>query len=394
MNIFAISSLVNFISVVVVGAFVYMKNKAGDANRKFLLFVFAMAFWSGNYFIWQLAKDASTALLFSRLLMIGAIFISITLFHFVLAVLGLIEQKKKWLIFGYSFAAVLLLFSFSPYFVKDVAPKLMFPFWPEPGFLFHIYLIFDMTLFFLYSCILLYKGYRQASGIRRTQLFFLFICALITIVNGWTNNLLWYNIPVAPYGNFGVPVLMIGIAYIMVKYSFLVPTPALAAETIVKAIPDLLIVFDRDFKIAFTNVPTLSILGYEKGDIYGKPFESVVSVPNLAELKEKMLASPITEYELDFVTKNNQKIPVHLNSYPLKQSMSNVVIGVVTVGHDMRQINDYIQGLKETKEALEKSNNELNDKYKEVERVNKLMVDRELRIIELKEQIKKMGGQA
>lgn len=220
MNVFAVSGLVNAISVSLLGAFVYIRNRASEINKRYALFCFFVAFWCYNYFFWQIAKDVKTALFFSRGLMAGAIFIPICFLHFVLVLLNLVNQKKRILTFGYFIFAIFFILNFSPYFVKDVAPKLFFPFWPEAGVTFGPFLAIWFW-YCLYPCLLLYKALRQSSGVKRNQLKYVLLGILIGYSSGSTNYFLWFDIPVAPYGNFIVPLFVGIMAFAIVKYNLM-----------------------------------------------------------------------------------------------------------------------------------------------------------------------------
>ena len=74
--------------------------------RYLFLFCLAVASWSYSYFMWQIATDAVSALFWSRILMIGAIFTSIFYLHLVLVYLNLDKEKfyRTTLIIFYLFS--------------------------------------------------------------------------------------------------------------------------------------------------------------------------------------------------------------------------------------------------------------------------------------------------
>jgi len=217
MLFYAITGLINAITSIILSIFVYFKNRKATLNKNFALFALATAVWSFSYFFWQIAKDFQSALFWSRGLMMGAIFIPVCYFHFVLSLLDLYREKKRLLVFGYIFSFLFFIFNFTPLFVKNVAPKLFFSYWPEPGIIFHPFLLMFFG-FVVYSWYLMFKALRELTGTRREQVKYVLIGTLIGFLGGSTNYLLWYDVPIPPYGNLLVAVYIIFISYAIVKY--------------------------------------------------------------------------------------------------------------------------------------------------------------------------------
>jgi len=217
MNIFAVSGLINTISVFALGSIVYFKNRKKEINIRYALFCFFVAFWSFSYFFWQNSQDRNSALLWSRYFMAGAIFIPICFLHFVLLLLDLYEKRKKIVNAGYLIFLLFFILNFTHLFIKDVKPKMFFKFWPIPGPVFSIFLLI-WFLYCFYPCYLLIKYYKKFSGIRQQQLKYVLIAILIGYTSGSTNYFLWYDIPIAPYGNFVVPLFVGMMAYAVVRY--------------------------------------------------------------------------------------------------------------------------------------------------------------------------------
>jgi hypothetical protein len=151
MSTFAIIELINAISVGLLGAFVYLKNKRHNINTTYALFCFFVAFWSFCYFLWAIANSRESALFWNRILMAGAIFIPISFLHFTYIFIYPPEKyadHKKTIIGGYILFFIFFVLDFTPFFIKDVSPKLSFKFWPEPGIAFIPFFIFCV-----YCCI-------------------------------------------------------------------------------------------------------------------------------------------------------------------------------------------------------------------------------------------------
>jgi len=217
MLFYAITGLINAIGSIFVGLFVYSQNRKNEINKVFALLCLSIVIWSLPYFLWQMSTKASTALFWSRALMIGAIFIPITFYHFILVFLDLMKRRKVVLIFGYLLAITFLILDFTPLFVRDVSTALNFPYWPKAGKFYAPFLL----MFFVYTvlgCFLLLKAHKKSEGIKKIQIKYLLAAAIFGFVGGATNYPLWYNISILPIGNALVILYPLLTAYAIIKH--------------------------------------------------------------------------------------------------------------------------------------------------------------------------------
>jgi len=217
MSFYALIALINAITSLVLGVFVYSHDRRSGVNRYFGLFALSVAFWSIGYFFWQVAREHESALFWVRTLMAGAILIPVFYFHFIAAFVNAVQKVKSALVFGYGLALTFVLFDlFTPYFVQDVSQKLSFQFWPNPGIAFHPFLL----MFFGYVCYawyLLILTARNSQDHKKTQIHYVFWGTFIGFLGGSTNYLLWYDIPIPPVGNLAVSVYVGMIAYAIIR---------------------------------------------------------------------------------------------------------------------------------------------------------------------------------
>ncbi|MDX9892968.1 MAG: ATP-binding protein [Patescibacteria group bacterium] len=214
---YALSALINALTSLILGTFVVVKNFRNKVNLTFGLFAFSVAFWSIGYYLWQMSGTSEIALFWCRVLMAGAIFIPIFYFHFVLALIGLLEKKRLVLVVGYVIFISFFFLNFTSFFVNRVEPRLYFKFWPLPGPAYHGFLIL-WFLYVAYSTYLLYQKYKNSSGTIRQQIKYVFLGMVIGFAGGSTNYLLWYGIPIPPVANILVSVYVGSIAYAIAKY--------------------------------------------------------------------------------------------------------------------------------------------------------------------------------
>jgi len=215
MDFYIISALINAVTSLVLGFLVLSQGRTRRLNILFFFFTFAIAFWSVAYFFWQISINAEQALSWSRVLMIGAIFIPVLYFHFVVVFLNI---KKRILVYlAYILAIIFLFLNFTTYFIVGVSQKLNFQFWPTAG---PIYSLFLLTWLFyaIYTAYLLYKYLNIETGIRRKQLTYILLGTIIGYAGGITNYFLWYGVLIPPVGNILASVYVLFVAFAILKY--------------------------------------------------------------------------------------------------------------------------------------------------------------------------------
>jgi len=217
MDYFKITTLINAITSITLGLFVYLKNVRKLVNKVFGLMSLSIAFWSYSWWMNQLSEDRITGLFWTRSLNIAAIFIPIFYLHFILAWLGKHKEKRKILLFGYIASFIFLIFGFTPLYIKDVVPKLSFKYFAEPGVVHPFFLALFLGLV-IYACYLMAKAYSKSIGFRRNQIKYVLIASIVGFGGGFTNYLLFYDILIPPVGNPFVFFYTIILAYSIVRH--------------------------------------------------------------------------------------------------------------------------------------------------------------------------------
>ncbi|GEM_PF-623991 len=210
---FAITSVISLFSAI----FVLSKSSVSKTNVSFSLFSLCVAAWSGFYVLFCFSGSAYEALAWDRGLMTAAVFIPATFFHFTADFLSLEAKLFRYIAANYLISGLFALLMPSKLFVKDIIPLFGFPYWPEPGILFHpFFLWFGLCVIFAHY--LLIKAFFAERGIKKEQIKYVFFGTLIGFIGGSTNYFMWYKIPIPPVGSPLVSVYVITIAYAITRY--------------------------------------------------------------------------------------------------------------------------------------------------------------------------------
>lgn len=214
----AYTGLINAVTSIGLGVFVLASKRRSPIVGWFSVFCFSVAYWAMHYYWWLTAGDESAALYHIRHAMLGALVIPAA---FVAFSLRLINRKNRLVNFSNLVCCALFVsVIFTPLFIERVEQRMFFPYWPVPGFLFHLLLLFFL-LNTCYAHYILWKGMHEARGIQRTQLKYVFTGTLLGFIGGSTNYFLWYNIPIPPFLNLLVSLYIIAVSYGIARYKLM-----------------------------------------------------------------------------------------------------------------------------------------------------------------------------
>lgn len=140
------------------------------------------------------------------------------------------------------------------------------------------------------------------------------------------------------------------------------------SESIIGSLVDTLIVFDLNGFIMSANRATLDLLGYEEKEIVGKEIGKIIFKGERPVEKDffndLIRLNLIKHIEFVYVAKNDKRIPMSFSGSVMR-SESGEIYGVLGIARDMRQINELIANLQETKEELEVLSKNLERKVEE-----------------------------
>lgn len=154
---------------------------------------------------------------------------------------------------------------------------------------------------------------------------------------------------------------------------------------VLEAAPDAMVIVDRFGIIEMVNAQAMRLFGYERSEMMDQVVELLVPEPlrdRHAQHIQDFIAAPRQgvlrpDLELHGRRKDGSEFPTEITLSPLHTDSGLLIISAI------RDITER----KRAEEELRLRNSELHAKNDELERFNRAMVDRELRMIELKQEV-------
>jgi len=349
-----------------------------------------MTVWSIGDTLGMIATNETASFFWERIGSVGASFVGVSFLYFVLTVLYPEKATSKPRLFWLFFPATILsiLTFFTPIFITGVK-KMAWGYMVDNTSYF-IFLSLYVSGLTAWAIIVAINSLRKLNDLQKRQMGLFIIAYLIPLSAGIVTEV------VAPYFGWEIPPLTMassGIAVIIIfyaikKYEFLSISPALALSQIFNTIDDILIVLDEKNQIVLTNNAIEKNLGFVPSELIGDSLAVIFNNPksSVAENNEDYFNRTWKDQRVEISSKDGtKKIPFLINgSYIFS---SGIKRGLVLVMRNMSQIDELLINLKKKTEESEFSKKELIKNLEELKKMNNFMVDRELKIVELKKQI-------
>ena len=144
------------------------------------------------------------------------------------------------------------------------------------------------------------------------------------------------SIPIPDLGhNMGL-IWAVGIVYVIVKYNFLVITPATAARNIISTMADTLILTDKTGRIVGVNQSACDLLGYEEEAFVGQTIEMIMAADSKHTINRLVQQKIIKNIDFDFKDIGGNRIPVSLSSSVL-MGKEQMLSGMVIIARDISE---------------------------------------------------------
>lgn len=219
MNLFALSGILLTATGSIMASIMLWKGKT-KTQRLWAFFCLSVLFWGVGSFQIATTKDSAVADFWWRVTHIGVILIPVLFIHFVYQFL---EIKKTRLIFiSYILAVLFLVVNFiDGLFIANMRWVFGQFYYDSPPGPFYI----PFTIYFfglvIYSHVELWKAFRKATGVYRTQIKYFFFGMAISFAGGGLSFLPVYQIDLYPYFNILTFLYPIIIGYAIIRYRLL-----------------------------------------------------------------------------------------------------------------------------------------------------------------------------
>ncbi|MFC1629989.1 histidine kinase N-terminal 7TM domain-containing protein [Patescibacteria group bacterium] len=433
LNINALLSLGAAMIIFLFGLFVLLRNPYSSVNKFFGAYAMSVAWWAFGLGMAAASLTPQETLMWGQLASVGGILMGPMLYMFILAFTGsrLLENALVLFFFvGVSFIIFFVSIFVFPYSPGDLilSPQGI---WDTPDIraMEHFSNAW-VTLIIFFAIYLCWKFYTKTRDeVMKKQALLIFVAISIPVFFGVLSRIVVPILQIDDRGfsgilfSFSSLILIFPLAYAILKYRLFSPiTPEATAEVIISTMKDILIITNEKLEIEFVNPFALHILGYRQGEITGKPVSVLFSSKDwkktikstISKIKE---GEEVMNVEVDVMDKNKKLIPISLSADRLEAG-GKTLIGIVIVAKDIRETKKLVEELEKKSEELalkikdlevvgtttektrlatlniledvEEARADLQGRVDDLEKFNKLAVGRELKMIDLKEEIKRL----
>ncbi|OGD85227.1 hypothetical protein A2164_01715 [Candidatus Curtissbacteria bacterium RBG_13_35_7] len=364
-NPYALLSLTAIVVNLVILVLVQIKGVKNETNYWFSLIPVLVIWWGLSEFLDRSSANATASLFWDFFGRPSYVFLSVTIFSFILSFTGRGEILKsriyQLLVFGPALLILFLAWNTNLIFNNHIYDNARI-FWGwsmDPiGRYFDIFIGW-FELFLLGSLLLLMAYYSKVSDkIRKKQTAFFIVGVLIPIIGGsLTDGILpIFGIKVLPIGVLFATGLSVSVSYTIIRSNLFAVNPVLTARTIIDTMSEALVVIGADNVIEQVNKSTLNILGYRTGELYGQNIRKFLPDEESWQKFSKEVLIPLKEqrivksFETDFMTKDRRRIPISFSAASLIEAgRLTSIVGLIV---DIRETRKLITNILTEKDKM------------------------------------------
>jgi len=215
-----ILSIATGIASIILGGTVLFVNPKRGENISLFLYMMTLSIWLIGQGMGGFATDKESVYLWTRINLLGAVFIP--LFHFTFIISVTERIAKEWLrIKLISFVtAILAVLVFTPLFIADVRPVFLYKYYPVAGPAYFLFVI-SFLVVLLPSFYRLFLYIKESSGQKRNQGAYVLFASTIGFFGGATAFFPAFNIPIPSIAHFVFPIYISILVFAVLKHNLL-----------------------------------------------------------------------------------------------------------------------------------------------------------------------------
>lgn len=278
-------------------------------------------------------------------------------------------------------------------FIHDISKfeKYTWGYLPGQGSFVHLIEIW-IGIWISFAVVLLIKfALKQRDMFIRKQSFLMVAGLVIPFILSMVNYSFLPVMNIIPFPAVGflnaITVSFLG--YAIIKHGLFSFDLTSVSGNVVQVINGSVIAMDKAGNIFMVNKFTQRLLGFSESELTQKNIVEILPQIDFDSFINKIMlktGGPVNEgAAINLVTKEGKQVPVNGYISSIDDKFGNQT-GFVFFGVD-------ISGLKEKSELIEKNSQLIKKQNEEFEKLNKMMINRELKMIELKEENRRLQSQ-
>lgn len=394
MNFYALLPLLSLFTSITLGVYVFFLDPKNSLNRLYAIYVASMALYELGAFLTFIAPSPADALLANKFSILAADFSSALIIHFCFVFIRKDSITNLWYSLIYLPPVILTFFEIQKNAAYIAAQPTYWGYEFVAGPMYVVYSIFAFS-YVLFAVFLCLKNRPKMSVKEKKQISLMVIAILIPLGGSVVTDTIpsiFFGVKSVPLATLYTAIFSAMIAYGMRKYGPIKLSESVAAETIIETMADFVVVVSEDMRVMDINSSFSAFLDMKKSDLVGKPISTIpISFKTL--LSQVAEQKAVRNYEKELVSLTADK-PITLSINATAIYSGSEVTGYVLVMHDMSHTKELIVNLEKTKKEIEAKQLKLEEDAAQLKKMNDLMINRELKMAEMKKDMERLQAKA
>ncbi|MEW6440967.1 MAG: PAS domain S-box protein [bacterium] len=268
----ALARLSTVLYIAVFAAWGFSFNHRSRTNQTFFLMAICAVLWNLGAGLMFLSLEQSTAEKWYRLSHFGVVFLPPGVLLFTSALTHRLRKNRKWILAGYVMALAWALDALFGHFVIQDMWKARWGFYPRFGMGGVPFIGFFSLCLALAFRTLLQGVPAAAFHVQKRYVRLAALTFVPTCLGSW-DFLPAFGVGVYPFGFMSIVFFVTFFWWLDYRYQLLNPSPERLARNVLSTVGEAILAVDGAGFVRMSNHATRKLLGYEKGELLGKPLK-------------------------------------------------------------------------------------------------------------------------